>query len=376
MATPILRVSKISKHYGEVEALRSFDLEVDRGEFVTLLGPSGCGKTTTLRVIMGFIRADSGRITLSGTALFDAERGINLAPEVRNTSMVFQSYAVWPHMSVFENVAYPGRVKRLPKRELHERTDGALALVGLRELAGRHPQELSGGQQQRVALARALSMRANLLLLDEPLSNLDAKLRESMRFEIRRLQRETESTTIYVTHDQTEAMAMSDRIVVMNSGRIEQVGTPEEIYARPVNRFVASFIGTANFLDCTVVGDRGATLTVRLPGGREIAALSRGGAEANPGKGTVMVRPEDFEILPASEPDGRGEIESPTAGAAGGLPARILRRTFLGDSLDYLVEAADGRIRVKSGDRGAGLSEGDPVWLRLVRPAFLLDEVA
>lgn len=359
MAELTLEIRDLRKSYGQNLVVRDFNLDVSKGEFVTLLGPSGCGKTTTLRMIMGFIRPDSGAITLNGKPLVDAQRRVFVAPENRSTAMVFQSYAVWPHMTVFDNVAYPNKVKKLPKSEILERTNDALRLVNLAELSARHPQELSGGQQQRVALARALAMRANLLLLDEPLSNLDAKLRELMRFEIRELQRETHSTTIYVTHDQTEAMAMSDRVVVMSDGKIEQIGSPEEVYAKPVNRFVASFIGIANFLKCKVTSDGTDSASVRLPGGYETAVQKRKGMKGG-GEGLLMSRPEDLSL---SAPDSR----------AGGIPARVLRRTYLGDSSDYLVEADGARVRVKTSDRSIHFSDGDNVTLRFVRTPYLLE---
>ncbi|HUZ17206.1 MAG TPA: ABC transporter ATP-binding protein [Spirochaetia bacterium] len=360
MSQPILEINGLRKHYGQTRAVGDFSLDVEQGEFVTLLGPSGCGKTTTLRMIMGFIRADSGKITLNGTPLVDSDRGIFVPPESRNTAMVFQSYAVWPHMTVFENVAYPNRVKKHSRAETNERTERALKLVNLWEYAKRRPHELSGGQQQRVALARALAMRANLLLLDEPLSNLDAKLREMMRFEIRELQRETKSTTIYVTHDQTEAMAMSDRIVVMSQGEIEQIGSPEQVYSRPVNRFVASFIGTANFLSCRVSKESGDRATVSLPGGYETEALKRSELKAGGKKGLLMARPEDFELV-------RSDPTVP------GIPARVIRRTYLGDSLDYLVEADETKVRIRTNERRLPFADGDNVSLRFLRLPFLLE---
>ncbi|MBL8156479.1 MAG: ABC transporter ATP-binding protein, partial [Anaerolineae bacterium] len=231
---------------GEFTAVDTVSLDIKKSEFVTLLGPSGCGKTTTLRLIAGFESPTAGRIMLDGKDI------TSQPPNKRDMAMVFQSYALFPHMSVFENVAYGLRIKRLSSGDIQSKVGGTLELMGLGTLASRRPNQLSGGQQQRVALARALVMEPRVLLFDEPLSNLDAKLRVQMRSEIHRLQRRLNVTSVYVTHDQDEAMALSDRIVVMNAGKIEQVGPPEEIYRYPTTRFVADFIGRANFLDTVV----------------------------------------------------------------------------------------------------------------------------
>src|SRR5512136_1057502 len=249
---------------GEVTAVHDVNLDIEKGELVTLLGPSGCGKTTTLRMIAGFEFPTQGRITLDG-------REINsLPPHKREMSMVFQSYAIFPHLTVFENIAYGLNVQRLSKSVIKERVNKVLDLVHLEGYGNRAPTQLSGGQQQRVALARALIMEPKVLLMDEPLSNLDAKLREQMRTEIRRIQKRLGITSVYVTHDQVEAMTLSDQVVVMNQGRIEQIGAPSEVYRKPQTRFVADFIGRANFVQATVRGRRdgqlvldalGATLT-------------------------------------------------------------------------------------------------------------------
>src|SRR6185312_1340939 len=229
--------------------------EVPRGKMFALLGPSGCGKTTTLRSIAGLEKPDAGEISVDGKIVFSAERRIHVPPEKRDFGMVFQSYAIWPHMTVYQNAAFPLRVgrRRLPARQMAEAVARALHIVQLDGLEDRKATQLSGGQQQRLALARALVKQPPLLLLDEPLSNLDAKLRERMRFELKRLQRELRVTTVYVTHDQSEALALSHEIAVMNDGRLMQVGTPRAVYERPASRFVADFVGTSNFIDGRVL---------------------------------------------------------------------------------------------------------------------------
>jgi iron(III) transport system ATP-binding protein len=300
---------------GEVVAVDHVDIEIEEGELVTLLGPSGCGKTTTLRLIAGFEFPTEGIIRLDGQVINDEP------PHKRNMSMVFQSYAVFPHLSVFENIAYGLNVQRLSKTDVRRRVAQVLELVELTGLENRAPNQLSGGQQQRVALARALVMEPKVLLMDEPLSNLDAKLREQMRTEIRRIQKRLGITSVYVTHDQVEAMTLSDRIVVMNLGRIEQVGSPTEIYRRPQTRFVADFIGRANFVDGVVRGHQdsrlvlealGTTLTVPAPK----AAFSTGAGA------TLVVRPEMVEI------------DSPQSQVTG----IVQRATYLGNVVEYDVE--------------------------------------
>src|SRR6185437_15703769 len=243
-----------------VKAAQDVSFEVPDGKLFTLLGPSGCGKTTTLRSVAGLERPQAGAIKVGGRVVFSSAQGIFVAPNRRNFGMVFQSYAIWPHMNVFQNAAFPLEVRRNGpgRKAIHDKVMRVLAAVQLDTLAERDATKLSGGQQQRLALARALVMEPQLLLLDEPLSNLDAKLRERMRFELKRLQRELGVTTVYVTHDQSEALALSHAIAVMNRGRIEQIGTPRDVYERPVNQFVADFVGTTNFLEATVSGSDGA----------------------------------------------------------------------------------------------------------------------
>ncbi len=327
-----LELRQISKRYGSTTVLSGLNLVIRDREFVTLLGPSGCGKTTTLRMVAGFAEPSAGAILVDGVPVVDVSRRILVPPEKRGMGMVFQSYAVWPHMTVFDNVGYPLRLARLPKEQRRERVMRMLEAVRLHDHAGRFPAQLSGGQQQRVALARALVMEPRLLLLDEPLSNLDAKLRESMRFEIKDLQRRLRVTIIYVTHDQSEAIAMSDRVVVMNHGRIVQVGTPREIYEKPADAFVADFIGLTNLLPCTVLGQVGEASTIRLPLGPGVTLSCTAGGPAA-GEATVSIRPEHISLLPGQGP----------------LTGSIERRTYLGDRVDYAVAVGGRQLRVLTG---------------------------
>ena len=287
-----IKAINVSKRFGKVVALDKVSMEVKEGEFFTLLGPSGCGKTTFLRTVAGFEIVDEGRI------FFDDRDVTYLPPYKRNTGMVFQNYALWPHMSVYDNIAYGLKIRKLPKDEIRKRVEWALDLIKMRGFENRKPHQLSGGQQQRVALARALVIHPDVLLLDEPLSNLDAKLRIEMRTEIRRLQRSLGITTIYVTHDQEEALSISDRIAVMNQGRVMQIGSPKDIYLKPQNEFVASFIGRGTFLKGEVV-EVGRNLLVELDGlGIKVYAKpSKEDARFKIGdKVLITIRPESFNI--------------------------------------------------------------------------------
>jgi iron(III) transport system ATP-binding protein len=319
-----LELEQIGKTYGTTIALHPLNLTVAEGEFVSLLGPSGCGKTTLLRMVAGFIPPTSGTIRLQGQMIAEANR-FSLPPEKRGIGMVFQSYAVWPHKTVFENVAYPLRLRRMARKEVQKEVEDALQLVKLDALAARYPHELSGGQQQRVALARALVMRPRILLLDEPLSNLDAKLREDLRYELIALQQRFNMTIIYVTHDQIEAITMSSRIVVLKEGRVQQIGSPQDIYTRPVNRFVAEFVGAGSFLPCEVLAVEAGTAALRICGRRLDVALS---GPADAGEGVLFVRPTQIQV---KTPD------------SGGLPARLVQQIFLGDRWDSLLDV-DGRL--------------------------------
>ena len=325
-----VRIEHVFKRFGDVTAVSDFDLTVKDGEFVSLLGPSGCGKTTSLRMIAGFERATEGEIYIGDHCVSSHIKNTFVPPEKRDIGMVFQSYAVWPHMTVTENVAYPLKIQKVPKEERAARVAEMLKLVHLDEYGSRYPHQLSGGQQQRVALARALVMRPGLLLLDEPLSNLDAKLRESMRFEISSIQKELGITVIYVTHDQSEAMTMSDRVVVMSRGVIQQIGTPYEIYRNPANKMVADFIGLVNFVEGEVQGDR-----VYISG----TGVSFPNTSGITGSATIAVRPENITMSRTS-----GTIEG-----------TLVHRFYLGDAVDYRVQCKHHVIRVIV--KGAELKE-------------------
>jgi ABC-type Fe3+/spermidine/putrescine transport system ATPase subunit len=317
----------IEKRYGDTVAVAGIDLELREGEFVSLLGPSGCGKTTTLRMIAGFIEPTAGTIEMNGQMLSSPSGA--LPPEKRQMSMIFQSYAVWPNMTVEQNVAFGLELRKLPREEIRRRVAEILEVVHMGHLAARYPAELSGGQQQRVALARAIVIQPQVLLLDEPLSNLDANLREEMRFEIRRLHDEFRITTVYVTHDQAEAMVTSDRIAVMNQGRIEQVADPHTLYNRPKTRFVAGFIGRTNFIEGDSHGDRIEFGSFALPRG------DLDGAPAS-GKVTVSVRPQSMRLSRAQPGNGQPQVA-----------VTIAERAYLGEFWDYVVAPSNGAMKLR-----------------------------
>ena len=315
-----VRIEQVNLSYGDNHVLKSIDLDIRPGEFFAFLGPSGCGKTTLLRLIAGFNRADSGRVLVGGKDISA------LPPWKRDIGMVFQSYALWPHMTVARNVAFGLEEKRVPRAEIGPRVAAALELVGLTGLDQRRPAQLSGGQQQRVALARTIAVEPKLLLLDEPLSNLDAKLRVQVRRELRELQQRLGLTTIFVTHDQEEANTVCDRIAVMNDGVIQQVGTPKDLYEQPANLFVANFLGTANILEGRVIGD-GASRAFEVAGGLRMPVP----ADRKVAPGAKMVfRPQDATIRPPMRPAQPG-----TAQVAG----TVSYREFLGASVRYGVRA-------------------------------------
>jgi iron(III) transport system ATP-binding protein len=319
-----LTIHEVRKRYAEVEALAGVSLTIQGGEFFTLLGPSGCGKTTLLRCIAGFLRPDGGEILCEG------ERLDRLPAHKRDIGMVFQNYAIFPHLTVFENVAYGLKARRVEPGELRGRTLEALRLVQMEALADRRPDQLSGGQQQRVALARAMAIRPRLLLMDEPLSNLDAKLRVEMRTEIRRLQRELGITTVYVTHDQEEALAISERLAVMNAGRVEQVGFPWDVYQAPVSAFVAQFIGTSNSLRGRLIGPDGAWAAVEA-GGWTLRARR---ADGLTGAVLAVFRPEAVSLLSEGHP-----MPEATVG-----DAVVVSREFLGAVLRYRLRLPDDTL--------------------------------
>jgi len=345
---------KGSKRSAGVVAVADFSLEMEPGEFVTLLGPSGCGKTTTLRCIAGLERANQGEITVGERTVYSSTRKVFVPPNQRQIGMVFQSYAIWPHMNVFENVAFPLRVGkgRVPKAKIEERVLRVLEVVGLGDLPSRFATQLSGGQQQRLALARALVIEPDLLLLDEPLSNLDAKLRESLRFELKRLQREQGITTVYVTHDQTEALSLSNRVAVMSAGQVVQVGKPFDIYLRPEAEFVADFVGSTNFLAGTLLTIDDGVARVETPIGivecGEFARVEVGGTC------TISVRPEHVELY--ADVTGGDDHRNEFAGT-------VETRLFIGEAMEYQLTIGDTRIRAK-GATGNRVSSGTPVTIR------------
>jgi iron(III) transport system ATP-binding protein len=317
----------LTKKFTGMAAVDDLNLEIKDGEFVSLLGPSGCGKTTTLRLVAGFLQPDGGEIRVDGNVI--SSPSLLIPPERRNMSMIFQSYAVWPHMTVFQNIAYGLKFKKLAKQATLEKVERLLRVVHLEALKERYPGELSGGQQQRVALARALVVEPQILLLDEPLSNLDANLREEMRFEIRRLHEEFGITTIYVTHDQGEAMVASDRIAVMNKGKIIQVGAPQEIFDEPLTRFVAEFIGKTNILP----GRLEAGNKVRLSAGFSVEVAPP--ANIGGGETFVCIRPHNL-VLVGSESEAR-DLAGRGYNVFSGM---IQRRIYFGDAIDYLIGLA------------------------------------
>jgi iron(III) transport system ATP-binding protein len=342
-----LQLSGVGKRFGEVAAVSGVDLALAAGEFVSLLGPSGCGKTTTLRMIAGFILPSEGSISLDGAVLSTA--GGAVPPEKRRMSMIFQSYAIWPNMTVAENVAFGLKLRKLSRAEIAAKLDRILGIVHLDRLKDRYPAELSGGQQQRVALARAMVIEPEVLLLDEPLSNLDANLREEMRFEIRRLHDAFRITTVYVTHDQAEAMVTSDRIVVMNQGRIEQVADPFALYNRPLTRFVAGFIGRTNFLEGTLAGGEigFAGFSLRADRFPEVAKLGR--------RVLFSVRPQSIALRRALG-----------NGSGWWVEGRIVKRAYLGEHWDYLVAPGASGPPLRVAAPPADIFEiEDKVWLEI-----------
>ncbi len=333
-----LRFDEVSKHFGEVVAVRAVTFEVFAGELVTLLGPSGCGKTTTLRMIAGLELPTAGRIFIHG------EEVTTLPATARDVAMVFQSYALFPHMSVLDNVAYGLTVSGTPKREAWARAEKTLALVGLGGLGGRMPSELSGGQQQRVAVARAIVLEPRILLFDEPLSNLDAKLRRRVREDLRDIQQKLGITSVYVTHDQAEALAISDRVIVMRDAEIAQDGPPRELYERPADRFVADFLGDANLVRCEIAAVNGERASVRL-GGIVLDLPARG---LGRGPALLAVRPQAVRLRAGTDGDP-------------GLAGEILKAAYLGSHMEYMVATPVGELFVIDGDVVNTHGPGSPV---------------
>jgi iron(III) transport system ATP-binding protein len=345
-------IEHVTKRFGGVTAVRDLSLDIADREFVTLLGPSGCGKTTLLRLIAGFMAPDEGVVRV-GAAMLSTPASV-VPPERRGMGMVFQNYAVWPHKTVFQNVAFGLEVRRVGRADTQTRVGRVLELVNLAGLEGRYPSQLSGGQQQRVALARSLVVEPGILLLDEPLSNLDAKLRERMRWELKELQRRTGITFVYVTHDQSEAMALSDRIAVMHAGEIMQVGAPRAVYARPVNKIVADFMGLVNLISGRVLRAGGESGVVAVGGEHPIEArLPPGVVAGQPVQ--VAIRPESLRLIPASATDGA-------------VPGQVVEVTFLGNIIDCHVVLADGtRVRIQV-DPGQTPEVGQRVGIRFDGP--------
>ncbi|MCC7046823.1 MAG: ABC transporter ATP-binding protein [Alphaproteobacteria bacterium] len=342
----MVRLEQVSKRYGPVVALSAVDLSVEKGEFVTLLGPSGSGKTTLLNLIAGMVAASSGRVFIRGRDVTD------VPPSQRDLGMVFQNYALMPHMTVFENIAFPLRVRKMPAAEIRAKVEEVLRLVQLPDVAQRKPRELSGGQQQRISIARCLVYNPSLILMDEPLGALDRKLREQMQLEIKRLHAQLGITVLYVTHDQEEAMVLSDRICLMNRGRIEQLGKPHELYFRPATPFVATFLGESNLLDVTLA-DAAPAATVRGPGGCAIRTESPVGLAAGAAM-RMLVRPEHLRPLEASE------------NACNEVSGTVSNVIFVGGITCYYVRLADGTVitarRLTEG-AGAPAAIGSPIRL-------------
>jgi iron(III) transport system ATP-binding protein len=334
MNRPRIEVADLAVRYGDVTAVDGISFDIAPGELVTLLGPSGCGKTTTLRAVAGLETPSGGRIRLNDETVYSVTERRNVPAEKRGVSMVFQSYAIWPHMTVFDNVAYGLRVRKLPQAEVRENVERVLGLVQMQDYGDRPASKLSGGQQQRVAVARAVAFSPNVLLFDEPLSNLDAKLRAEMRVELRELQRRLDITSLYVTHDQEEALAISDRVIVMNGGRIEQIGTPEEIYNRPCSRFIADFVGSANLIEGQLRGPSGAgnTLIFETAGGMKLEVVAPDAGRND--QDTVALRSSYVHL---------GHV----AGTRNAVPGRIHRRMFHGDFIQYVVDWPAGQLIVR-----------------------------
>ncbi|MDA0655439.1 MAG: ABC transporter ATP-binding protein [Proteobacteria bacterium] len=353
-----VRVEKLVKRFGDVVAVDGISFEVPKGKMLTLLGPSGCGKTTTLNMIAGFENPDGGDVYVGDRLISSASQGVLLPAHKRNLGMVFQSYGLWPHMRVRDNVAFGLKMRGVAKSEAEGAVERALCLVRLDGMGDRYPSQLSGGQQQRVAFARALVYEPDVLLLDEPLSNLDAALREEMRLELKELQTETGITTIFVTHDQVEAMVMSDIIVVMNNGRIEQMGAPRDIYEHPANQFVAGFIGVSNFLEGEVCGstDQDGLTSVSI-GGDTLFCKVDGLAKGT--KVVLSIRPEDW----------LAELEPPKEARVNALKCDVEKAVYMGGVLELWLKAAGEQIRVQ-GHRLPMMQSGESVYIS-VNPEFI-----
>jgi ABC-type Fe3+/spermidine/putrescine transport system ATPase subunit len=361
-AKPFLGLAHVSKLFGTFRAVDDLSLDIVEGEVFALLGPSGCGKSTTLRQIAGLDSPDSGTITLNGNVLYSAEDDIFVPPQKRNMGMVFQSYAIWPHLTVAETVAYPLALRKVPQAEIDRAVAETLEQVGLGGFGDRPSPTLSGGQQQRVALARALVYKPDVLLLDEPFSNLDVKLREQMRVELKQLQRQVGVTVILVTHDQSEALSLADRIAVMNAGRVEQVGDPVDLYENPVSPFVRDFIGLSTRLDVEVTAVHGGEAQIRFgAGGISLASSAlRGGAISPGARLTAAVRPESILVGSAARSADHNTFK-----------ATVETLLFVGDKFECHLRAGGDALLAYS-SRGERLREGDTVNLHIPKEALSL----
>ena len=341
-----VKLQDVTKRFGPVVAVNRLSIEISQGECFSMLGPSGCGKTTTLRMVAGFEDLDEGEISVGGKIFSSSFKKYYLPPEKRDFGMVFQAFAVWPHLNVYNNVAFPLQIRKMPKAEIEERTRRAITYTGLSECAETYPNELSGGQKQRIALARAIAINPTVMLLDEPLSNLDPKLREEMRFEIKDLQRKFGFTILYVTHDQAEAMALSDRILVMSEGNVQQIDTPLNIYHKPANKFVFSFIGLSNFLPVEIA-DSG----VYIEGQHDAGPLN------------VELPPRTLErrLILATRPFEIDIIRE------GGVRGTVKRVTYLGDVIDYRVMVGNVEVRIQKNRIKEILREGQRCGLKFNR---------
>jgi iron(III) transport system ATP-binding protein len=355
---PEITVRGLVKEFGDQRALDDVSFTVENGELFTLLGPSGCGKSTTLMSIAGFQTPEQGVIAIGEETLFDASRKLSVAAERRNLGIVFQSYAVWPHMTVFENLAFPLKVRKLKRDAIRARVREVLGLVEMTPLEQRYPHQLSGGQQQRVALARALVYAPSVLLLDEPFSNLDAKLRERARSWVKELQHRLGLTTIFVTHDQDEALSMSDRVAVMSAGEVQQIGTPEDVYRTPANRFVAEFVGRVNLIEGEVASADSGRVVMNVTGSHHRLAVSSDGASVS-GTVTVAVRPEAVTLVAADDRSVNGTNT---------WDASVRAVAFLGDHYEYELDAGAIALTVQS----SRLVEGDRIRVHIPPEACTL----
>ncbi|GHV44949.1 hypothetical protein FACS1894204_02960 [Synergistales bacterium] len=356
-----VRLLNVTKRFGDVTAVNGLNLEIGKGECFSMLGPSGCGKTTTLRMVAGFEDLSEGEVYVGDRLISSPAKNYYLPPEKRDFGMVFQAFAVWPHLSVYENVAFPLRIRKLPAAEIDKRTKDALASTNLLPAAKDSPDNLSGGGKQRVALARALAINPDVMLLDEPLSSLDPHLREEMRFEIKDLQRQYGFSILYVTHDQAEAMALSDRILVMKLGVVQQIDTPLNVYNKPANKFVFSFIGLSNFLELEW-GPNGAPILKENDGSSNALPSELLPSEAVRGAiGTpfsIASRPYEIDFVSAE------------SDAGGVLKGVVSRKSFLGEIVDYQIRVGNQELRVQKGRRTPGPEVGETCALHLLRPFF------